>query len=144
MAWTSQGTQLWFGVPSFASSQVGDIKGLSVSGITRSELVRSGLADATKQYLGGVVDYGSIELQMNYTPAMGGLRPQSSEVAAQPYWISFPTGPGQTQTWSFNAWKQSMTVEAAIDGALTGNLTLKLSGPMTVVVVAPPESLVEE
>lgn len=144
MAWTSQGTRLWFGTISLASSQIGDIKALSISGITRSELVRSGLADTTKQYLGGVVDYGTIELQMNYAPAMSGLRPQASEVAAQPYWIEMPTGPGESQAWSFTAWKQSMTIEAAIDGALSGTLTLKLSGPMTIVIVGPPVPSVED
>jgi len=132
MALTSQGTALYFGVPSLLASQVGDIKSLSVSGITRSEIVRSGLADTTKQYLGGVVDYGTIELQMNYTPSMGGLRPQSSELEAQSYYISIPLSPVSTQHWTFTAWKQSMTVEAAVDGALSGTLTLKLSGAMTV------------
>ena len=142
MAWTSQGTTLNVGTPLLTSGAIGDIKSLSISGITRSELVRSGLADATKQYLGGVVDYGTIELQMNYTPTMGGLRPQSSELAAQAYYISMPTSASNTQNWEFTAWKQSMTVEATIDGALSGTLTLKLSGPMTVtnsLVVGPPE-----
>lgn len=142
MAWVSQGTTLHPGTPLLTSGPIGDIKALSISGITRSELVRSGLADTTKQYLGGVVDYGTIELQMNYTPTMGGLRPQSSELEAQAYYISMPTGPSATQNWEFTAWKQSMTVEATIDGALSGTLTLKLSGPMTVsnaVIVGPPE-----
>jgi hypothetical protein len=70
----SQGSKLQKTVIS-TLTDVGDITAISISGITRTEIDVTALADTAKKYLMGTTDAGTIEIQFNYddTMTVGGL-----------------------------------------------------------------------
>lgn len=122
----AQGTLLKKG-----TTTLGDITSISLSGITRAEIDVTALADTGKKYLMGTVDSGTVEVGFNYDDALATYIPSTSETTSSAWSITVATGPTQTQVISFNAFVQSFSVEAGVDAALTGNLTLRIDGVVT-------------
>ena len=134
----SQGSKLQKTVIS-TLTDVGDITGISIAGITRTEIDVTSLADTAKKYLMGTTDAGTIEIQFNYDDTMtvgglalvpGGASGTTLETTSVAYKIIVPCGASTTQGITFNAFQQSFSVEAAVDSQLTGSLTLRIDGPI--------------
>ncbi len=141
----SQGAKLQKTI-SAVLTDIGDITGISISGITRTEIDVTSLADTAKKYLMGTTDAGTIEVQFNYDDTMtvgnslmvpGGANGTTLETVSLAYKIIVPCGftgavppVAMFQGITFNAFTQSFSVEAAVDSQLTGSLTLRIDGPI--------------
>ena len=122
----SQGTVL-----KKASAIIGDVTSVSIAGITRAEIDVTALADAAKKYMMGTVDSGTIEVGFNYDEAIAAYIPATTENVSSAWSITVNTAEASTQIISFNAFVQSFSVEAGVDAALTGSLTLRIDGAVT-------------
>jgi hypothetical protein len=130
---------------------IGDVTGISISGISRAEIDVTALADTSKKYLMGTIDSGTIEVQLNYddddTVGANALQPGGAngttvETASVAWKIVVPcgyngSGTAQTQPITFNAFQQAFSVEAAVDSQLTASLTLRIDGAVTFGSCAP-------
>jgi hypothetical protein len=139
----SQGAKLQKTISSVLTD-IGDITGISISGITRTEIDVTALADTAKKYLMGTTDAGTIEVQFNYDDTLtvgtslmvpGGANGTTLETVSLAYKIIVPCGytvgnVAMFQGITFNAFMQSFSVEAAVDTQLTGSLTLRIDGPI--------------
>jgi|688.fasta_scaffold06220_11 hypothetical protein len=113
------------------ATTLGDITAISLSGITRTEIDVTALTDTAKTYLMGTVDSGTVEVSFNYDDTLDDYIPASAETTSSSWSIVYQVGASKTQTVSFNAFIQSFSIEAGVDAALTGNLTLRIDGVVT-------------
>ncbi|CAB4173129.1 hypothetical protein UFOVP942_31 [uncultured Caudovirales phage] len=140
----SQGAKLYKTVSS-TLTEIGDITGISVAGITRTEMDVTSLADTAKKFLMGTTDAGTIEIQFNYDDTLtvgtlsmvpGGANGTTLETVSVVYQIRVPCGyndssVAQSQGINFSAFQQSFSIEAAVDSQLTGSLTLRIDGAIS-------------
>jgi subtilisin family serine protease len=113
------------------ATTLGDITSISLSGITRTEIDVTALTDTAKTYLMGTVDSGTIEVSFNYDDTLDDYVPATGSSTSSAWSIVYQVGSSKTQTLSFNAFEQSFSIEAGVDAALTGNLTLRIDGVVT-------------
>ena len=89
------------------------------------------LTDTAKTYLMGTVDSGTIEVSFNYDDTLDDYVRATGSSTSSAWSIVYQVGASKTQTLTFNAFEQSFSIEAGVDAALTGNLTLRIDGVVT-------------
>jgi hypothetical protein len=123
---------------------VGEIKSISVDGISIAEIDTSALSATVKSFIGGTKDSGTISVTLfapSYNAALlgttsnnGALNPTTYANGAdyRNFRIQFGpnTGAGGFQL-AFSGYVTSFNVSAAVDGAVEADLTVRVTGGFT-------------
>ena len=97
-----------------------------------SEIDVTDLSSTAKEFKMGLADSGSVSAEFFYIPADAQHAQLRSDWVARTlrnYRITFTDSP-QT-TWTFAAYVTSFSTTAAVDAALAGSFTLRISGSIT-------------
>lgn len=120
-----------FGTIFSTGTLVGEITGITFGGITVSPIDVSVLTSAEKLYIAGFADGGTITVSMMAAAAAPSAL-ASNTTTSVAYVIQFG-GAGVTKpTVGFNAFIQSLTFEAQVDGVVMSTLTLRIDGAVTI------------
>lgn len=92
------------------------------------------LQSTAKEYVGGLVDFGDLTLQLNFDPNNATHQQVLADMEASPptvtgWRITF-VNPTINYTWS--AFVKAFSISGEVDGVITGALTLRLSGARAV------------
>ena len=132
------------GAPGSTFTTVGEIKSISVDGISIAEIDTSALSASVKSFIGGTKDSGTISVTL-FAPAYsagllgtgsnnGALNPATYANGAdyRNFRIQFGpnTGTGGFQL-AFSGYVTSFNVSAAVDGAVEADLTVRVTGGFT-------------
>lgn len=123
------------------NTTVGDVKSISVDGISIAEIDSSALASTIKTIVGGTRDSGTVSITL-FAPtySAGLLGVGSSNGALNPYTyangadyrkFSVQFGPNTTTggfELAFSGYVTSFNVSAAVDGAVEADLTIRVTG----------------
>jgi hypothetical protein len=123
----------------FGGAGATNIKGLvtavNLGGISTAEIDVTGLSDTSKNYVMGTLDGGTVEVTVNVDSANAALTlPTAGASTAAAYTLTFgtPAVGNACPRFSFNAFIQNISVEAALDAQVTATYTLRISGAITV------------
>jgi hypothetical protein len=126
----------------FAGAGATNIKGhvtaVNLGGISTAEIDVTGIGDTSKSYVMGTLDGGTIEVTVNVDTANAAVTlPTAGDATADAYTLTFgtPAVGNACPRFAFNAFVQNISVEAALDGAVTATYTLRISGAITVTSV---------
>ena len=115
-----------------AFTTIGEVKDISgPPQTTDTEEVTSHDSGGWKEYIPTLLDAGDVTFQVNYTGAASqkSLRTDQSNKTLRNFQIVLPT---QTpETLSFSAYITSFSYGAPVSGALTADITLKVTGAVT-------------
>lgn len=110
---------------------VGNVRTFSLGGASKSQIDITNLASTAKEYLGGLGDNGSANLEFDY---------KASDEGQQALWSSFNT-PGtavvlkvtysDTTTEQFSCEAMSFERSGGVDDSIRGNSQLKITGSVT-------------
>lgn len=132
------------GAAGSASIPLGEVKSISVDGISIAEIDTSALSSSIKSFIGGTKDSGTISVSLfapAYTAALlgtgtgnGALNPATYANGAdfRKFAIQFGpnTGTGGFQL-DFSGYVTSFNVSAAVDGAVEADITIRVTGAFT-------------
>lgn len=133
---TAQGTiisrETSLGSGSFV--EVANVKSFSGPSAENPEIDVTVLTSAAKEFIGGLVDNGELTLELNFDPDESTHQQIFADQEASPptvtgWRITF-VSPTINYTWS--AFVKSFSLSGEVDIALSGSLTLRLSGARTV------------
>jgi hypothetical protein len=129
---SSVGTQ--FVLPSaggVTNTVSGIITAMSLSGVSCAEIDVTSLASTTKSYVLGTRDGGTIDITVNVDQGSSPDMPTAGDAIPTLFKLRFgPNGGGGPQ-FEFNAYIQSVSVEASVDQQVIANYTLRLTGSIT-------------
>ena len=115
-----------------ATAVSGIVTAISIGGISTAEIDVTSLASTFKTYVMGTLDGGTVTVTVNHNagevpdlPVAGSATPTSFVLR---FGASGATGP----TFSFDAYVQNLTTEAAVDAVVSGTYTLRISSTVTV------------
>jgi hypothetical protein len=97
-----------------------------------SEIDVTDLASTAKEFLMGLKDSGSVTMEILYIPANvvhTALRANWDARTLTGFQITFTDSPATL--WTFNAYVQNFAISAGVDAALTGSITLRITGDIT-------------
>lgn len=121
-----------------AATIKGTVTAVSLGGISTAEIDVTALADTSKGYLMGVLDGGTVEVTVNVDTTAAALTlPTAGDSTPYAYTLTFGT-PGASNAcprFTFSAYIQSVSVEAALDAQVTATYTLRITGSITVASV---------
>lgn len=128
------GTQLLRGATPIA--QVKSIGGPGIS-LDVEDVTSHDSEEAWEEVVATILRTGEISLEIEYDPAAathknasGGLLYDLTTRASTTYSIVFPDD--ASTTWEFTAFVVGFEPDAPVDGALTANVTLKITGKPTI------------
>lgn len=112
-------------------TKVGGITSVGAPESSRSEIDSTDLDSDAKEFMPGLIDYGSITFQMDYEPDLD-IQQEIEDLCAS----------GETRNWyilysdgttkkAFSAFGKSFNPAAGTDSKVTGPLTLRITGPVT-------------
>lgn len=114
-------------------TQILEVKDFSPSGATVSEIDVTDLSSTAKEFRGGLMDNGSFTLNINY------LETDPGQIAAKAAFSastqkSFKVVDPVDTVYTFDGYISNFNTipTAAIDGVLTGTITVRISGSVTV------------
>lgn len=113
---------------------VANVKSFSGPSAENPEIDVTTLASLAKEFIGGLVDYGELTMELNFDPDDSTHQQIFADQEASPptvtgWRITF-VNPTINYTWS--AFVKSFSINGEVDNPLTGSLTLRLSGARTV------------
>jgi hypothetical protein len=115
----------------------GTITAISLSGISTAEIDVTSISSTSKEYVMGTIDGGTIEVTVNVdtvaaTAATIDL-PTAGDNVPTSFVLRLGTGAANLQvpTFSFNAYIQSVSIEASVDAQVTATYTLRITGNIT-------------
>lgn len=117
--------------------RVGGVTGIrDLRSGTATEIDVSDLSSAEKEYILGLADPGSFSLDVIYDPADPGqivLETLRESSAINPFRVGVPNplqggSPTGFTQFAFNAFVQTFPFTAAVDAALAGSVTCRISG----------------
>ena len=98
------------------------------------EIDVTSLTSTAKEFVGGLVDYGELTLELNFDPNNATHQQLFADMEASP-----PTVTGwriqfvnPTVNYYWQAFVKSFSISGEVDGVISGSLTLRLSGARTV------------
>jgi len=115
----------------------GTITAISLSGISTAEIDVTSITSTSKEYVMGTIDGGTIEVTVNVdTVASTGATvdlPTAGDNVPTAFVLKLGTGAASLQvpTFSFNAYIQSVSIEASVDQQVTATYTLRITGAIT-------------
>ena len=97
-----------------------------------SEIDVSDLSSTAKEFRMGLKDSGSVTLEFMYIPGNtvhANLRSDWSARTLTPFKLIFTDSP--ETVWYFDGYVQNFSTSAAVDAALAGSMTIRISGDIT-------------
>ena len=133
---TSQGTLLQressLGSASFTT--IANCKSWSGPSTENAEIDVTSLTSTGKEFIPGLIDYGDLTLELLFDPNNATHQQLFTDAEASPptvtgWRIQFVT---PTINFYWSAFVKSFSISGEVDGAITGSLTLRLSGARVV------------
>lgn len=117
-----------------ATNAQANITGVSFGGIQRDVIDATDLTDTWKQKILGAADGGTVEFQINVSEALvTAFMPDPSGTGSAAFEVDFPAPLGK---FGFTGLIQSFTVEGSNGNAVTGSVTIEITGAVTYTVSA--------
>lgn len=116
-----------------AANKIAEVNSITGPNCSRTQIDVTSL-DSTggyREFIGGFRDGGEVTLNMNFTPETYGLMQNDFEDDANQDYIIELGNAEQTQL-SFSAFVQSLGFSIPTDDKITADVTLKLSGVVTI------------
>jgi hypothetical protein len=116
----------------------GSITAISFSGLSTAEIDVTDITSTNKTYVMGTLDGGTVEVTVNVDTLAATGAPVSTPTAGDNVPTSFVLRLGggaaslEVPTFSFSAYIQSVSVEAAVDQQVTATYTLRITGGVTI------------
>ena len=110
---------------------IGELTSLNFSGFGLSAVESTNLAATTKTFLPGIISPGTISCDFNSDGANAGQDLIKSTVTARTS-ISFAIASADASTFSGSAIITGYDYKAAVDGVITGSVTLQVTGALTI------------
>ena len=110
---------------------IGEITSLNVSGFGLSAVESTNLAATTKTFLPGIISPGTISCDFNSDGANAGQDLIKSTVTARTA-IAFAIASADASTFSGSCIITGYDYKAAVDGVITGSVTLQITGALTI------------
>lgn len=109
---------------------IADVKSWSGPTTENPEIDVTTLQSTAKEFVGGLVDFGELSLELNFDPNKTSHQQLFADMEASPptitgWRITF-VNPTQNYTWS--AFVKGFSISGEVDGVIAGSLTLRLSG----------------
>ena len=124
------GTTLTLGTGGSAKL-IGEITSLNVSGFGLSAVESTNLAATTKTFLPGIISPGTISCDFNSDGGNDGQDLIKSTVTSRAA-IAFAIASADSSTFSGSAIITGYDYKAAVDGVITGSVTLQVTGTLTI------------
>lgn len=120
----------------FNAAAVAEVLSLNVDGLKLNTIDVTTLADRHRKFVAGLIDSGTISMEVNILSAHSALWDQLDNTAAttapsaQTFSLSF--GPsGSVITASGNCFVTDFSMKGGLDSALTASFTMKITGAVT-------------
>lgn len=110
---------------------IGEITSLNVSGFGLSAVESTNLAATTKTFLPGIISPGTISCDFNSDGANAGQDLIKSTVTSRAA-IAFVIASADGSTFSGSSIITGYDYKAAVDGVITGSVTLQITGALTI------------
>jgi hypothetical protein len=110
---------------------IGELTSLNFSGFGLSAVESTNLAATTKTFLPGIISPGTISCDFNSDGANAGQDLIKSTVTARTA-IAFAIASADASTFSGSAIITGYDYKAAVDGVITGSVTLQVTGALTI------------
>jgi hypothetical protein len=113
---------------------IANVSGWDGPSLQNAEIDVTSLSSAAKEFLGGLVDYGELTLDVNFDPNNAGHQLCMADQEANPPTVTNwrITFVNPTINWTWNAYVKSCQVSGKVDDKVTAKLTLRISGARTV------------
>jgi len=110
---------------------IGELTSLNFSGFGLSAVESTNLAATTKTFLPGIISPGTISCDFNSDGGNAGQDLIKSTVTARTA-IAFAIASAEASTFSGSAIITGYDYKAAVDGVITGSVTLQVTGALTI------------
>lgn len=117
---------------------IGEVTSLSFDGVAQSTIEITQLTDAVKRYKAGLLDAGSISVEVNLDQddaSQSVMFAASSDRALRSYLITFGVASSGGMTVSGVGIVTGFSVKAGLDAVLTASFTIKCSGAYTLTAI---------
>ena len=114
-----------------ASTVIGEVTSINVSGFGISAVESTNLAATTKTFLPGIISPGTISCDFLSDGGNSGQDLIKSTVTARTA-IGFSIASADSSTFSGSAIITGYDYKAAVDGIITGSVTLQVTGTLTI------------
>lgn len=113
---------------------IANVKGWDGPSLENPEVDVTSLSSLAKEFVGGLIDYGELSLDVNFDPNNSGHQQVMADMEASPPTVTNwrLTFVNPTINWTWNAFVKSCPVSGQVDGAIQAKMTLRLSGARTV------------
>jgi hypothetical protein len=121
-----------------SNAAIGEVTSLSFDGVAQSSLEVTSITDAVKKYKAGILDPGSISIELNldYDDAQQvAIATASSDRALRSYLITFGAAATGGMTISGVGVVTGFSVKAATDTVLTVSFSIKCSAAYTLAAI---------
>ena len=115
-----------------AAAVSGIITAINLGGISTAEIDVTQLTDTSKNYIRGVRDGGTVEVTVMVDTTATPDLPTAGSSSPTSFVLRFGASGASGPTFTFTAYVQSVSAEAALDGAVSATYTLRISGAITV------------
>ena len=124
--------------PPFESG-LGLITSISLGGVSTAEIDTTSLASSSKSAITGTLDGGTVDVSFfSKTGQTNGLqfyKPTAGTNTPYNFRIAFTDGSNDLWYLNFSAYIQSTNLEAAVDSAVSGTMTLRITGAVSIETV---------
>jgi hypothetical protein len=120
----------------FNAVAVAEVLSLNIDGLKLNTIDVTTLADRHRKFVAGLIDSGTISMEVNILSAHSALWDQLDDTAAstapsaKSFALTFGAS-GTTHTASGNCFVTDFSVKAGMDSALTASFTMKITGAVT-------------
>jgi hypothetical protein len=115
-----------------ATAVSGIITAINLGGISTAEIDVTQLSDTSKNYIMGTRDGGTVEVTVMVDTAALPDLPTAGSSSPTSFVLRFGASGASGPVFTFNAYVQSVSTEAALDGAVSATYTLRISGSISV------------
>jgi hypothetical protein len=120
-----------------------EVKTINVAGGSATEIDITTLCSEKKEFMGGLADTGTLDIDYNWVPSDPFMQQLMQAEAGQTPTRQFKIETtedkaGKKYAIYFSAFVRSSSFSGGVDSAWTGNASLKISGPLTIVEMAAP------
>jgi hypothetical protein len=121
---------------------IAEVTGFTGPTTEASEIEVTSLNSPAKEFIAGLVDNGEMSLEVNAVPSNtqhDQIRTDITDGTVRNYQIDFndmPSGGSNPTTYTFAAFAKAFPFSAAADDKLSGTVTLRITGAVTVVLAA--------
>ncbi len=128
--------------PTELFTTIAEVTGFSGPTTEANEIEVTTLSSTAKEFISGLVDNGEVTLEVNAVPSdtqHNQIRSDISAGTVRNYQIDFndmPDGGSNPTTYVFAAFVKSFPFSAAADDKLSGTITLRISGAITIDLAA--------